>query len=160
MDAVKRQYERVKESCIWKRADCSTCKSPFSTELVELCQIDDRLSELERRVRRMLPPAAPTTTSHCSETSSQLLSIVEEAKRDSKQGFNYSVVAPVDLVGDDMIKEVDEVKRAVQDLQSVVTCLKEACDGQPIGNVLSDMEKVAEIINPNFLRKMTVDYTV
>ncbi|OAO14830.1 hypothetical protein AV274_3534 [Blastocystis sp. ATCC 50177/Nand II] len=58
-----------------------------------------------------------------------------------------------------MIKEVDEVKRGVQDLQSVVTCLKEACDGQPIDNVLSDMEKVAEIINPNFLRKMTVDYT-
>ena len=85
---------------------------------------------------------------------------MEEAKRDSKQVFNYSVVAPVDLVGDDMIKEVDEVKRGVQDLQSVVTCLKEACDGQPIGNVLSDMEKVAEIINPNFLRKMTVDYTV
>lgn len=150
----------MKESCIWKRADCSTCKSPFSTELIELCQIDDRLSELERRVRRMLPPAAPTTTSDRSETSSQLLSIVEEAKRDSKQGFNYSVVAPVDLVSEDMIKEVDEVKRGVQDLQSVVACLKEACDGQPIDNVLSDMEKVAEIINPNFLRKMTVDYTV
>ena len=159
MDAVKRQYERVRESCIWKRADYSTRNSPFSMELLELCRIEESLSTVERRVKRMLPAPASKITADGSETSNQLLSIVEEAKRGSRQEFNYTVVAPVDMVSEDMIKEVDDVKRAVQDLQSVVTCLREACDGQSIGNVLDQMEKIAEITNPLFLRKMEIDYT-
>lgn len=160
MDAVKRQYERMKESNVWKRNDYATYNTPFSTELLELCQIDDSLSSMERRMKRLFPASAPNISLNDSENSNQLMSIVEEAKRDSTQIFKYTVVAHVDMVSEEMVNEVDEVKKAVHDLQSIVICLKEACDGQYIGDVLNRMDHIAEIISPAFLRKMRVDYTV
>lgn len=150
----------MKESSVWKRNDYATCKSPFSTELIELCQIDDSLSSIERRMKKMFPASASNMKCNDVEKSNQLMSIVEEAKHDSTQIFNYTVVAPGDLVSEEMVNEVDEVKKAVHDLQSVVTYLKEACDGQYIGHVLNEMDHISEIISPSFLRKMRVDYTV
>ena len=86
---------------------------------------------------------------------------MEAAKQKRVPEFAYQVTNPYsDVASAELVKEVDELKNSLFALRSVITLLQEAFGGRSAGEVLGQMEKTAEILNPLFLRKMEIDYSV
>ena len=133
----------------------------YPKELIELCRIESSVSDIEKQLKRMLPSEEGNGAYDESEKVQQVVSIVEAAKQKRVPEFAYQVTNPCsDLASAELVKEVDELKNSLFALRSVITLLQEAFDGRSAGEVLGQMEKTAEILNPLFLRKMEIDYSV
>lgn len=133
----------------------------YPKELIELCRIESSVSDIEKQLKRMLPSEEGNGAYDESEKVQQVVSIVEAAKQKRVPEFAYQVTNPCsDVASAELVKEVDELKNSLFALRSVITLLQEAFDGRSAGEVLGQMEKTAEILNPLFLRKMEIDYSV
>ena len=133
----------------------------YPKELIELCRIESSVSDIEKQLKRMLPSEETSSAYDESEKVQQVVSIVEAAKQKRVSEFAYQVTNPCsDVASAELVKEVDELKNSLFALRSIITLLQEAFDGHSAGEVLGQMEKTAEILNPLFLRKMEIDYSV
>lgn len=133
----------------------------YPKELIELCRIESSVSDIEKQLKRMLPSEERNGAYDESEKVQQVVSIVEAAKQKRVPEFAYQVTNPCsDVASAELVKEVDELKNSLFALRSIITLLQEAFDGHSAGEVLDQMEKTAEILNPLFLRKMEIDYSV
>ena len=133
----------------------------YPKELIELCRIESSVSDIEKQLKRMLPSEEGNGAYDESEKVQQVVSIVEAAKQKRVPEFAYQVTNPCsDVASAELVKEVDELKNSLFALRSIITLLQEAFDGHSAGEVLGQMEKTAEILNPLFLRKMEIDYSV
>ena len=139
----------------------ATNQCAYPNELIEICRIERSVADIERQLRRMLPSEDKSKLYDDSEKTKQVISIVEAAKQKRDPEFAYQVTNPCsDVASVELVKEVDDLKNSVFVLRSVLTLLQEACNGHSAGEVLSQMERTAEILNPLFLRKMEIDYSV
>ena len=145
IDAISREYEQLK-------------KSPFSARnanpfLLDLYKIEFSISQMESQLKKLLQ-------SEKSEDPSKnaLIAAIHMSK---ETNMDYDIKAPISEAFKSSIKsDISKLQESIQDIRQMIMKLEEASENNSFPTMLSELEKIATILNPSFLRRMEIDYYV
>lgn len=153
MDLIRRQYQQIQERCN------SGFRSLGSSNplLFELYTIQEQVEKIKSRLNLLLQHVTDSIQ-FCGQMSDNiaeatLQAAIREAKESNQLSYSVHSVLPNSDTDDGSVVAVSE---AIADLKVFLTKLSEICSLEE----LSSIEKNAYILQPSFLRRMEIDYSV
>ena len=153
MDSIRRQYQQIQQCCN------SGFKSPGSSNplLFELYTIQEQIETIKASLNLLLRHI--TDSMHFRDKASDsvveatLQAAIQEAKETNQLSYSVHSILPD---GDTDDKPVVAINDAISEIKEFLAKLSEICSLEE----LSSIEKKAYILQPSFLRRMEIDYSV
>ena len=153
MDSIRRQYQQIQQRCN------SGFKSPGSSNplLFELYSIQEQVETIKASLNRLLRHITDSTSFRDKASNSvvetTLQAAIQEAKVTNQLSYSVHSVLPSGRTDDEPVVAINE---AITEIKEFLTKLSEICSLEE----LSSIEKKAYILQPSFLRRMEIDYSV
>ena len=160
MDVVRRMYNNVIDSTNSRDTANVTNCNPL---LIELHDLQNKIEAIESKANQLVEEAKFTSCDDDSKLNKIVTSAIRSISGDptSSSQFDYQVKLPLQLQDNEKYhNEIHELEQSILTLQSNVMILKEQTDNHPFDKFIEELEHIATILNPKFLRRMEKEYDV
>lgn len=91
-------------------------------------------------------------------TKNVVLAVIQASKRGD---LSYDVKTSMsDVILSSVKEDVHTLQESLQTIKGMIRRLEEVSENHSLSSMLSHMENVSSILNPSFLRRMEIDYSV
>ena len=160
MDVVRRMYNNIIDSTNSRDTANVTNCNPL---LIELHDLQNKIEAIESKAKQLVEEAKSASYDNDSKLNEIVTCAIRSIYGDAKSSsqFGYQVKLPRQLQDyENYQSEIHELEQSILTLQSNIMILKEQADNNSFGEFIKELEHIATILNPNFLRRMETEYKV